>query len=261
MLHRHRAVRFTRSSGVRYDCAFAPAPIGAAGGCVLGRGGGWSRSRPPNHEEVLKAVAAAAIDSVRRESATGHELDGEAGTPALDRGDRQRLLGPLVLRAGEAMGYHFAKPAEPIPPFMVMVLLIVVVMTVLSLIVRSRLSVENPGQAPDRARRRLARGARICSSSGSARRAIASCRSIATFGVFILLGNYMGLIPGLMAPTSSINVTLGCALTIWVYYHYQGIRENGHREVRGALLGAARRAVVDRLHHVPDRDHQPHRRA
>src|SRR5206468_5153261 len=38
---------------------------------------------------------------------------------------------------------------------------------------------------------------------------------IATFGVFILLGNYMGLIPGLMAPTSSINVTLGCALTTW----------------------------------------------
>jgi len=34
-------------------------------------------------------------------------------------------------------------------------------------------------------------------------------------------------VPGLMAPTSSINVTLGCALTIWVYYHYQGVRENG----------------------------------
>ena len=36
---------------------------------------------------------------------------------------------------------------------------------------------------------------------------------IATLGVFILLGNYMGLMPGLMAPTSNINVTLGCALT------------------------------------------------
>ena len=30
-----------------------------------------------------------------------------------------------------------------------------------------------------------------------------------------------------MAPTSSINVTLGCAITIWVYYHFQGIREQG----------------------------------
>ena len=37
----------------------------------------------------------------------------------------------------------------------------------------------------------------------------------------------MGLVPGLMAPTSNINVTLGCALTTWVYYHYQGIRAQG----------------------------------
>ena len=50
---------------------------------------------------------------------------------------------------------------------------------------------------------------------------------IATLGVFILVGNYMGLVPGLMAPTSSINVTLGCALTIWVYYHFQGIKAQG----------------------------------
>ena len=45
--------------------------------------------------------------------------------------------------------------------------------------------------------------------------------------VFILSGNLMGLIPGLMAPTSKINVTLGCALTVWVYYHIQGIKEQG----------------------------------
>ena len=37
----------------------------------------------------------------------------------------------------------------------------------------------------------------------------------------------MGLVPGLMSPTSSINVTLGCALTMWVYYHFQGIRAQG----------------------------------
>ena len=50
---------------------------------------------------------------------------------------------------------------------------------------------------------------------------------ITTLGIFILLANYAGLVPGLMAPTSSINVTLGCALTIWTYYHFQGIREQG----------------------------------
>ena len=37
----------------------------------------------------------------------------------------------------------------------------------------------------------------------------------------------MGLVPGLMSPTSSINVTLGCAITVWVYYHIQGVKEQG----------------------------------
>ena len=45
----------------------------------------------------------------------------------------------------------------------------------------------------------------------------------------------MGLVPGLMAPTSSINVTLGCAITTWVYYHFQGIREQGMVELPEAL--------------------------
>lgn len=136
------------------------------------------------------------------------------------------LLGPLVLRAGEAMGNHFSKPADPIPPFMVMVLLIVVVMTVLSLIVRSRLSVENPGKLQivleDGLKAVLDLLEQWIGPKGHRFLPL-----IATFGVFILLGNYMGLIPGLMAPTSSINVTLGCALTVAVYYHIQGLKEQG----------------------------------
>jgi F-type H+-transporting ATPase subunit a len=50
---------------------------------------------------------------------------------------------------------------------------------------------------------------------------------VGSVGIFILCANLMGLIPGLMAPTSNINVTLGCALTVWVYYHVQGLREQG----------------------------------
>jgi F-type H+-transporting ATPase subunit a len=30
-----------------------------------------------------------------------------------------------------------------------------------------------------------------------------------------------------MSPTANINVTLGCALTVWVYYHLQGIKAQG----------------------------------
>ena len=125
---------------------------------------------------------------------------------------------------------------------MVMVLLIVVVMTVLCLIVRSRLSVENPGKLQILLEDGV--GAVIgLLDEWIGPKGHRFLPLIATLGLFILLGNYMGLVPGLMAPTSSINVTLGCALTIWVYYHYQGIREQGIGEYIEALLGAARRAA------------------
>jgi F-type H+-transporting ATPase subunit a len=50
---------------------------------------------------------------------------------------------------------------------------------------------------------------------------------IATVGLFILFSNLLGLVPGFMSPTSKLNVTVGCALVVFVYYHFQGIRAQG----------------------------------
>jgi F-type H+-transporting ATPase subunit a len=50
---------------------------------------------------------------------------------------------------------------------------------------------------------------------------------IATFGVLILISNLMGLIPGLVAPTSATSVTFALGVTSFVYYNAIGIRENG----------------------------------
>jgi len=50
---------------------------------------------------------------------------------------------------------------------------------------------------------------------------------LGTIFVFILIANLMGQIPGLGSPTSNINVPLALALTLWLYYHWQGIRANG----------------------------------
>jgi F-type H+-transporting ATPase subunit a len=141
------------------------------------------------------------------------------------------ILGPAVRADGEAMGYHFqaghgAHPAPVIPNFIVMIMLIVAGLTALSLFMRSRLSVDNPGKLQilleDGVRAVLGLLEEWIGPKGGRFLPL-----IATLGIFILLGNYMGLVPGLMAPTSSINTTLGCALTIWVYYHYQGIKAQG----------------------------------
>ena len=135
------------------------------------------------------------------------------------------LLGPLVKAVFEPLGVHFTGH-EVIPNYLVMVMLIVAGLTVLSLIVRSRLSVENPGTLQILMEDGIGAVINLLEEwIGPKGRQFLPL--VATLGIFILCGNYMGLVPGLMAPTSSINVTLGCAITTWVYYHFQGVKHQG----------------------------------
>src|SRR5882672_7462549 len=50
---------------------------------------------------------------------------------------------------------------------------------------------------------------------------------IATLGLFILTSNLLGLVPGLVAPTANMYTTIACAVIVFVYYHYLGIRKQG----------------------------------
>ena len=107
-----------------------------------------------------------------------------------------------------------------------MAALIVLGWTILSLIARSTLSVENPG------RLQILLEDGIAAVQGMLHDYVGQkgpryLPIVMTMFVFILTGNLMGLVPGLMAPTSNINVTFGCALTVAVYYHLQGVKEQG----------------------------------
>jgi len=50
---------------------------------------------------------------------------------------------------------------------------------------------------------------------------------IATIGIFIFTCNMLGLVPGFMSATSKLNVTLGCAMVVFIYYHWQGMKAQG----------------------------------
>ncbi len=50
---------------------------------------------------------------------------------------------------------------------------------------------------------------------------------IATLGLFIVVSNLMGLVPGLIAPTANLNTTAACALIVFVTYHVIGVRKQG----------------------------------
>jgi F-type H+-transporting ATPase subunit a len=136
------------------------------------------------------------------------------------------VLGPVAAAILRALGRDVPAGAQVIPDYLAMIIVIIVAVTVFALLVRSRLSVENPsrlqilledlvgfihGMLDD-----------IIGPKGRSFLPI-----VGGIGLFILISNLSGLVPGLMAPTSNLNVTVGCALTVWVYYHIQGIKAQG----------------------------------
>jgi len=50
---------------------------------------------------------------------------------------------------------------------------------------------------------------------------------IATLGLFILMGNLLGLVPGLVGVTGNLNTNAACAIVVFVAYHWIGARKQG----------------------------------
>ena len=50
---------------------------------------------------------------------------------------------------------------------------------------------------------------------------------IATIGLFVAIANLIGVIPGFEAPTAFLEFALTLALTVFVYYNFEGIRKQG----------------------------------
>ena len=55
---------------------------------------------------------------------------------------------------------------------------------------------------------------------------------LATLGIFIFAANLFGLIPGMFSPTTSINTTASCALTVFFMTHYLGFKTHGFGYVK-----------------------------
>lgn len=58
---------------------------------------------------------------------------------------------------------------------------------------------------------------------------------VTVLGLFILVCNLVGLIPGFESPTADVVVPLGCALPVFLYYNYHGIRKNRWRYIKQFL--------------------------
>jgi F-type H+-transporting ATPase subunit a len=130
---------------------------------------------------------------------------------------------PLV----EAVNALLAPFGIHAPDYLVFCALIVLIVLAIGLIIRTRLSVDNPGKLQiilEDITTFIVTQLEQAIGHGEGRKFIALCGGVF---IFILIGNLMGQIPGLAAPTSNINVPAGCAVTVWLYYHFQGIKAQG----------------------------------
>ena len=113
-----------------------------------------------------------------------------------------------------------------VPDHVVFSALITLIILFLGLTVRSSLSVDNPGKLQIVLEDVVTFIVGVLEGNMGPR-GRQYLALLGTLFVFILLGNLMGQVPGLGSPTSNINVPFGCAITLWLYYHWQGIRANG----------------------------------
>ncbi len=114
----------------------------------------------------------------------------------------------------------------PIPVHMVMLFIAVLISTLALYFIRGELSVENP-RAGQQFLEIIVSGLRSLIHENIGPHGMKYFPMIGTFAVFIAVCNLMGLIPGLIAPTTNFNIPLGLALLSFIYYNYIGIRENG----------------------------------
>jgi len=133
------------------------------------------------------------------------------------------LLNRLLAAAAKLVGLR--PPEDPLPAHLMMAVIVTVV-----LLLFFKLTVRNLSLFPGKMQYFLEmlykfyRGV-IDDMIGPEGRAFIP--AIGTLGLFIAVSNLIGLLPELGSPTANINVTAGCAVFVFLYYHYQGVKKHG----------------------------------
>jgi F-type H+-transporting ATPase subunit a len=117
-------------------------------------------------------------------------------------------------------------PEAPITNYVAMQILVFALLVICFAVVRARLSVDNPGalqHVVEGIDGFVAKQGQEVIGQGYER----YTGYLTTLGIFILVCCLIGVIPGFESPTAVPSVPLGCALVTWIYYHLQGVRQNG----------------------------------
>ena len=139
-----------------------------------------------------------------------------------------RLFNDHLAGIGNSILTMIGLPAQQRPwaNFITMEILVALIMVVLFLVLRTRLSVDRPGltQQTFEVIYQFLHGE---SEDQIGHDADKYFGYFATVFLFILFCNLIGIIPGFESPTMTPSVPAGCALTTFIYYNVAGIQANG----------------------------------
>ena len=137
-----------------------------------------------------------------------------------------RFLASPVTALLRALHVKPTYPQAPITNAVAMEVLVLGFLLVLFLLVRSQLSVEKPGglQHVFEGLHGFVQGQ---SEEVIGHHSEGFIPFLMVLMFFILISNFLGLIPGFESPTASPVVPLGCALCAFVYYQVQGFKKHG----------------------------------
>jgi F-type H+-transporting ATPase subunit a len=146
--------------------------------------------------------------------------------PSLITDTLNKYFGNLATQVLHAVHVQPYNPQAPITETFAMEILVLGLLLIFFVLVRISLNVEKPGpiqQIAEMLHGFVSDQADSIIGSGAQRYVMFTTCVL----MFVLASNLLGMVPGLLAPTSVATVPLGIALLCFFYYHFHGVRENG----------------------------------
>jgi len=141
------------------------------------------------------------------------------------------FLGPLALQFLHSLGIQPTDYDHPIPEYVVMCLVVLVLGTILAIFLRAQLSVERPGLFQQAAEGLLTNsmgfGIKDLIDENVSHGGEKYIPFLGTISVFVLLSNLLSIFPEFSSPTVSPIVPLACAALVFIYFNWVGIRHHG----------------------------------
>src|ERR1700730_18077790 len=156
------------------------------------------------------------------------------------------VFGPLALSLLHALHIQPADYEAPIPEYVVMSIITLVIGTIVALIVRSQLSVERPGTIQQIAEGMLTNsmgfGVKDLLAENAGHAGDKFIRFMGSVSIFILIANLVSVFPACSSPTGNAVVPLACACLTFLYFNWQGIRHHGPGQYLLTFAGSPKKA-------------------